>query len=113
MSESAIDRQTFDSLTGLVGNDFIGELVETFFEEAPDLLAEMDRALEEGDAQAFRRAAHSLKSNSASFGAMEMATLARELEYLGRDGRLDDAGPKLDHLKVAYAQAVKELKALL
>ncbi len=113
MSETVIDQSTFDGLTKLVGDDFIGELLETFFEEAPELLAEMGRALDEGDAQSFRRSAHSLKSNSASFGATQLTSLARDLEYMGRDGRLDEAGPLLPQLKAAYVQAAEALKALL
>jgi HPt (histidine-containing phosphotransfer) domain-containing protein len=113
MSDDVIDQATFAGLTDLVGDDFIDELVETFFEEAPELLAEMKRALAEGDAGAFRRAAHSLKSNSESFGATRLASLARELEYLGRDGRLDQAKPKMPQLEIAYAETAQALKALL
>ena len=113
MSEAVIDQATFDGLVELVGDDFIGELAGTFFEEAPGLLAEMERALDEGDAGAFRRAAHSLKSNGDSFGATRMTSLARELETMGRDGRLDKAGPKLPQLEAAYEEAAEALKALL
>jgi HPt (histidine-containing phosphotransfer) domain-containing protein len=113
LSEAFIDQATFAGLKDLVGDDFVGELVETFFEEAPGLLAEMGQALNDGDADTFRRSAHSLKSNGASFGAMQLASLARELEYMGRDGRLDEAGPKLPQVKIAYEQAAEALKTLL
>ena len=113
MTEAILDQATFESLTELVGDDFIGELVETFFEEAPGLLAEIKRALDEGDAEAFRRAAHSLKSNGDSFGATRLAALARELETMGRDGRLDEARPKLPQLEAAYEEAAAALRALL
>ena len=113
MSEAIINQATFNGLTELVGADFIGELVETFFEEAPELLATMGQALEDDNATAFRRAAHSLKSNGESFGAEMMASLARELETLGRDGRLDEARPKLPQLQAAYEEAAEELRALL
>ena len=76
-------------------------------------LGEMNRALNEGDAGAFRRAAHSLKSNGDSFGAVRLSSLARELETMGRDGRLDEAGPKLAQLEAAYEEAAEALKALL
>ena len=113
MSEVVIDQATFNGLVELVGDDFIGELAQTFFEEAPGLLAEMNRALDDGDAEAFRRAAHSLKSNGDSFGAVRVTSLARELEHMGRDGRLDEAGPKLPQLEAAYQEAAEALKALL
>ena len=73
----------------------------------------MSRALDEDDAGSFRRAAHSLKSNGESFGATRLAALARELETMGRDGRLDDARPELPQLEAAYEEAAKALRALL
>jgi HPt (histidine-containing phosphotransfer) domain-containing protein len=113
MSEAVIDQATFVGLKELVGDDFIDELVETFFEEGPGLLEEMRLALDSGDAEVFRRAAHSLKSNGASFGATQLASLARDLEYMGRDSQLDEAGPKMPELEAAYARAAEALKALL
>jgi HPt (histidine-containing phosphotransfer) domain-containing protein len=113
MSEAIISQATFEGLTELVGEDFIGELVETFFEEAPELLAEMKRSLVEGNAETFRRAAHSLKSNGESFGAEQLAALAREMENLSRDGRLEEAGAKVPQLEAAYEDAAEALRTLL
>ena len=69
MSAAVIDPHTFDELQANAGADFVAELVDTFAEEAPPLLAEMRSALAAGAAERFRRAAHSLKSNSSTFGA--------------------------------------------
>jgi len=113
MTEAIIDKATFQGLTELVGDDFIGELVETFFEEAPGLLAELKQALDGNDADTFRRAAHSLKSNGKSFGAARLAILAGELEAMGRDGRLEEARPKVAQLESAYEETSQALKALL
>ncbi len=113
MSENLIDRKTFDDLKKMVGEDFIGELVDTYFEDSPLLMAELHKALDEGDAGAFRRAAHSLKSNSASLGASSLAAMAKELEDRGRDGQLEAAEPKVRELETAYEKAAEELKTLL
>ncbi len=113
MSEDVIDQTTFVGLKELVGDDFIDELVETFFEESPGLLEEMRQALDSGDAEVFRRSAHSLKSNGASFGATELASIARDLEYMGRDSQLDEAATKMPELEAAYSLAIEALKALL
>lgn len=113
MNEAIIDQATFADLKDLVGDDFISELLATFFEEAPDMLAAMDQTLLNGDAETFRRSAHSLKSNAASFGAMQLVSLAREMEYLGRDGRLEEARAKLPQVEIAYQQAVEALNGLL
>jgi hypothetical protein len=39
------------------------------------------------DCEAFRMAAHSIKSTSNSFGALQFGLLAKELEWMGRDAR--------------------------
>ena len=113
MSENLIDQKTFDALKLMVGEDFIEELVDTYLEDSPQLLAELRKGLDQGDAGAFRRAAHSLKSNSASLGASKLAVIAKELEERGRDGLLEGAEPKVRELETAYEKAAEELKSLL
>ena len=83
MTQALIDPHTFDELQAHAGADFVIELVDTFAEEAPGLLAELRSALAAGAAERFRRAAHSLKSNSSTFGASALADLARTLELGG------------------------------
>jgi CheY-like chemotaxis protein len=83
MSSAAIDPHTFDELQANAGADFVAELVDTFAEEAPPLVAELRAALAAGAAERFRRAAHSLKSNSSTFGAVALADRARALELGG------------------------------
>jgi HPt (histidine-containing phosphotransfer) domain-containing protein len=73
----------------------------------------MKRGLGQNDTDAFRRAAHSLKSNGESFGATRLADLARELEAIGRDGRLEEARPKIPQLESTYEETAQALKALL
>ena len=92
MPQTEIDRAAFDSLKQMAGADFIGQLIDTFLEDAPKLIRELHAALKAKDAETFRRAAHSLKSNAASFGAHRLSELARQLEMLGRENKLNDLG---------------------
>ncbi len=108
MTESAIDLPTFKALQEAAGTEFVVELVGTFLEEAPAMLAELRSAQAEGAADAFRRAAHSLKSNSHTFGATRLGELARDLE-LG--GLIADGGP-LDALEDEYQRTAAALKGL-
>ena len=80
MSAPTIDRATFDALKETTGADFAMELVDTFLEEAPVMLNDLREAMALNDADKFRRAAHSLKSNSHTFGALTLGAMARELE---------------------------------
>jgi len=109
MNAPVIDPATFAELQDTAGADFVGELVATFFEEAPQMIGELRAAQAAGAAEAFRRAAHSIKSNSNTFGAMQLGEMARKLE-LG--GLVSDAGP-VDALQAEYERVAAALKALI
>ena len=104
----AINPALYAELQATAGAEFAAELVATFFEEAPLMLADLRGALADGNAERFRRAAHSLKSNAHTFGATPLAELARELELGGLPA---DARP-LDALETEYARAAAALQVL-
>ena len=85
MDEPVIDRAVYAELRDTTGAEFLGELVDTFIEEGPGMLAELRGACADGNAERFRRAAHSLKTNGNTFGALKLAARARELELKGPD----------------------------
>src|SRR5581483_11148440 len=72
---AAIDRGVFDRLVASTGGPFVAELIDTFGEDTRELLAALRRALASPDVDAFRRAAHSLKSTAESLGATDLAAL--------------------------------------
>ena len=112
MDEPVIDRAVYAELQDTTGAEFVAELVDTFIEEGPRMLAELRAARAEGNAERFRRAAHSLKSNGRTFGAVKLTTLALELELNGLDAdpTRDVAG--LATLEAEYARTAAELKVL-
>jgi CheY-like chemotaxis protein len=93
-----------DKLRELGGDEFMAELVDTFLADAPSLLATLRRALEQGDADEVRRAAHTLKSNGATFGGEDFSELCRELEGRAKDGRLAGAGELIERIEGSYAR---------
>ena len=93
----------------MAGAEFVKELVDTFLEEAPRMLADLREAYGQRDAERFRRAAHSLKSNSNTFGAMQLGAVAKDLELEGLDATSPSA---LDALDAEYARSAAALKAL-
>jgi len=107
-----IDFKKFEEFRDTMGTDFIGEVIEVFNEDAPELLEQMKQALSSDDAELLRRAAHSLKSNSAAFGADKLAELARELERLGKEGSLAGAGDKVARAAAEYQRVQQALKEL-
>ncbi len=98
--------------TDLGGGDpaIVAELIEMFLADTPLQLAEMRQALLDGDAAIVQRAAHTLKSSSASLGAQALASLCGALELLARDGQLDRAGEHLVQIEAAFAQVEAALQ---
>ena len=112
MDASVIDTGTFTDLQDTAGADFVAELVGTFLEEAPGMLAELRQARAAANGEAFRRAAHSLKSNSHTFGAVELGAMARALELRGLAGDPAQDAAALDALDAAYARVGTALREL-
>ena len=109
---SVIDATTFVELQDAAGPEFVAELVGTFLEEAPGMLADLRSARAANDGERFRRAAHSLKSNSHTFGATALGALAREIELRGLDADAARDAAALDALDAAYARAAAALTEL-
>jgi HPt (histidine-containing phosphotransfer) domain-containing protein len=85
-----LDPAALDSLRELGGDEFVGELVDTFLADAPALLSAC-------------RAAHTLKSNGLTLGATGFAEACAELEELARGGDLAGAGSLADRVESEYA----------
>ena len=107
-----LEENALDQLRELGGDDFLGELVDTFLDEAPGLLAALHAALEKGDAVELRRAAHTLKSNGATFGALAFSEACRELEELAKSGDLSGAAPLVERVESAYTPFEQALEPL-
>jgi HPt (histidine-containing phosphotransfer) domain-containing protein len=112
MDVPTIDRATYDELKDTAGTEFVAELADTFLVEGPRLIDELRRAYEKRDADAFRRAAHSLKSNSNTFGARTLGTLAKDLELGGFGPVVNANGEPLEALAREYARVAAALTEL-
>lgn len=111
MSET-VDRAVFTALQETAGREFVSDLVEAYLEEAPGMLTDLRTALAAGDAERFKRAAHSLKSNSNTFGAHGLGAMAKALELGGlahARAATPDPLPALENEFARVAAALKEL----
>jgi len=103
----------FRELDPVGGLGLIKEIMAVYLDNSLALLRQVEQGLVAGDADALRRAAHSLKSSSANVGAEKLSKLFLELEVLGRDGQLTAAMPLLDETRRAYAEATAEMRQLM
>jgi signal transduction histidine kinase/CheY-like chemotaxis protein/HPt (histidine-containing phosphotransfer) domain-containing protein len=87
------------------------ELLTTYHEDAVRLLRDARLAIERADAPRLRISVHSLKSNSATFGAMALAAVCREIETRAKDGNLTGAAELLAKAEEEYENAKAALSA--
>jgi PAS domain S-box-containing protein len=96
---------------GKQADRMLSGLIDRFYQDVDRLLGQARRALGQGQADELRRAAHSLKSTSATFGAMALSAAARDLEHLARDGKLARAGDQIVQAEAELARAKAALEA--
>ena len=113
---AAINMKLLNQLRELDPSGGLGlarKILRIYLDSAGDLVGQIEQAIATGDAEALRRAAHSLKSSSANVGAETLSGLFKQLEELGREGKLDEASSVVDVTRREYDQAVKEIRLLL
>jgi HPt (histidine-containing phosphotransfer) domain-containing protein len=113
MPDAPLDAAAFAELLETVGGDreFLAELVETYLSDSPGLFAELRAAIAADDAATARRAAHTLKSTSASFGATGLAARCREIEASAAAGNLVGLGEAVKLAAADYAEVESALRA--
>lgn len=114
MADDVIDQSALKRLLDVIGGDredFL-ELVEEFQGSTPQLLEKMQAAATNGDIDALRVNAHSLKSNGRDFGATALANDCEALEHACREGSVDDASGRVEAIATKLAEARQELTRL-
>jgi CheY-like chemotaxis protein len=110
---SHIDRRALTNIAALQrpgSPSILGKVISLYFHGSSGLLETLRQALGEGDAEAIRKAAHTLKSSSANLGARMLASLSSQLEAAGRANSVDQVGPLLDSIKAEHGQVIAELE---
>ncbi len=111
-SDDLVDREILETLRMLGESDndpgFINQIIDLFLDDVPRQLALLRRALEEGDADAFMRAAHKLKGSCANLGIKQLSHQFRALEIQGRAGDLSGAAVRIDEIETDF-DVVREL----
>lgn len=82
-----------DELLDRIDNDteFLAETVAMFDEDGSQLLADIRRAIIDGDAAALAAAAHTFKGMAGNFCAAATVEAALKLEMMGKSGDLTGA----------------------
>lgn len=95
---------------GKQADRILPDLIEGFYRDGDRLLGQARQALMHGQADDLRRASHSLKSTSATFGAEALSAVARDMERLARDGSLEEAAALIGRAETEFARARTKLE---
>jgi signal transduction histidine kinase/DNA-binding response OmpR family regulator/HPt (histidine-containing phosphotransfer) domain-containing protein/PAS domain-containing protein len=111
---AVLDPKALQDLLSTLGGDAanLRIIIDSFLADGPALLDELDRYVEAGDAAGVQRAAHSLKSNGADFGATTFAGRCKELELIGKSGELQGAAGLAAEIRAEYHGLAAALAAV-
>lgn len=115
-TDAVIDWQQIDSLRsidpqGRTGG--IGRAIGLFIDNAPKLIDEIRGFRSGKDLTDVRRAAHSLKSSSASLGATIVAGLSKTIEQAAAQGDFEIIDATVRSLESEYWRAASELRTAI
>jgi CheY-like chemotaxis protein len=112
-SRPPVDAAVLARLAESMGGDdaFVAELIDQFVTDSPALVAAARKGLEAGDADEVRRAAHTLKSNAATFGANELADRSHRLEATAKAAALDDGLEQIEAVDEELARVHAALRS--
>lgn len=91
--------------------EFESELIDMYFQDAEELLTAIREAAAEGDMNALKTAAHTLKGASANIGAVGIQQDSLALETAAAAG--EDVNPLVARLDSRYAATESFLKKYL
>jgi HPt (histidine-containing phosphotransfer) domain-containing protein len=108
---STIDRRAIDDLRANIGGDdeFLTELIDEFLADTPLQLASLRQALGAADAEEARRAAHTLKGTSRTFGADALGLLCQEVESSVQAGELGACLARVGDIDAEWSRVRDEL----
>jgi HPt (histidine-containing phosphotransfer) domain-containing protein len=106
------DSLRFDDVLARLGGDrqLLGELVEIYFEDSPELIARIRQSIGDSDATALTKAAHDLKGLLSNFATSGATATALSLERAGRGRQLEDAPRHLLQLEGELRQVDETLR---
>jgi len=97
--DSLVDPLTLQALRDSLGEEGLASLVALFDGQVEARLETLAHALGEGELEDAQHAAHQLKGESASLGAVKVAGLATRLERLAQSGDREAARGLLGELR--------------
>lgn len=108
-----IDRNALDIIASLQpsgSENILRKIIVLYLDSSSVLMKSVCEAVEGTDFDALHRAAHTLKSSSASLGALAFSGMCKDLEMMGRDKTLEGAKDRLSAFECEYERVRDSLE---
>jgi signal transduction histidine kinase/CheY-like chemotaxis protein len=115
MMDDILDPTTVQRLRALTkpdGPDVFAQLADQFTRSSSQQVQDLEAAIHNMDAMTVKRTAHSLKSSSASVGALKLSHHFRRIENAGKDADLATAQAALDDVQAELDDVQRALRTL-
>jgi two-component system sensor histidine kinase BarA len=109
---SSLDPTAIDRLLQIGGPDLLRRMIEAYLGTSPERLTAALEGYASGDLQAVERAAHSLKSSSANFGAEDLVDLVATIEQRATEGEARALEPLMEELPGRFEAVCRSLEDL-
>ena len=94
-------------------NKLIARVIKAYDSSSARLMPQLEDARRAGDHAGVRHVAHTLKSSSASIGAMKLSQLCADIENKIRTNQLENLDPLVDAMHAEVEIVLQALKRLL
>ncbi len=108
--ENAIDMEILDALRKVMEDGF-SELLNLFINSVPEQITSLSEYTLKNDAKNISKIAHSLKSSSATLGALAFSARCKDLETTARSGITANHPKKIKGLEMEFLRVKKVLES--
>jgi len=113
--QTYLDLGTIENLASFLSEEKLKALFNSYLVDSENILSSLVTVIAENNVKEAIRLVHSLKSTSANVGAILFSEMAKSLEQIARDAKLDDLHSQLDALNNLFnltRQAIKQLEIM-
>lgn len=107
-----LSSKTLSQIRGIGGDELLKKLALLYLENTPVRLEEVRRGLVAKDSKRTALAIHSIRSSSATLGAVELADRAGELERMADGDETDRLESALPEFETMTREALQEIEKL-
>jgi TMAO reductase system sensor TorS len=99
-----IDASVLRNIAALAKPTLLSSMIDLYLRHSPDLIAAIETAAANMQADELSQAVHTLKSSTSNLGGTRLAMVAKECEVLAREGGVAQAGQIVPRIRKEYQE---------